>query len=235
MGAPDLVTVANAFRTGRDDARTGLGLYLVEHPDDPEALALAAYEMQVRAGSQEEHDQGQQYFDRLHNTAADSSSYHSVVTFANIDVDVVEAAQGYGRANRASLQPQTPIGVEMLILADVVASEGQFQVLCTEPGQTPILTITPRRRAIIHLFRREHDQALDAFRQGAAEATEWVAGHVRYPFTSAQASRLALNVWRDCLLGEAMTLVDLGQREESREKARWVSQQYHEVSVRIGD
>ena len=46
MGAPDLVTVANAFRTGRgDDARTGLGLYLVEHPDDPEALALAAYEM----------------------------------------------------------------------------------------------------------------------------------------------------------------------------------------------
>lgn len=236
MSTHDLVAVADKFRMGDGGgARESLRAYLTEHPDDPEALALAAYELQVRAASQEEYDEGQPFFDRLQTTASDSSSYQSVLIFKSIHERPDEAARGYERAKGASRQPRTPIGVEMLILADVVASEGQFQIMCMEPGESPTLIVTPRTVAIIHLFQREHSQALDAFRQGASEATEWVSRHVRYPLTPPQTSRLALNVWRDCLLGEAMTLVDLGRREESREMARWVSEQYHEISVRIGD
>lgn len=123
----------------------------------------------------------------------------------------------------------------MLILADVASSEAQFQILCNETGSMFQQVVTPRLRALIRLFQREHDFALAEFRDGAEHAQDHVVALVKYPLDSAGVARLSLNVWRDCLMGEAMTLADLGQRDEAKARIAWVSSQYHEASERIQD
>ena len=236
MSSPILNDTAAAFRSGHGiEGRELLAAFLRDYPQHPEALALAAYEMQVRAANGEEHVEGQGYFEQLRLVAPNSSVFHCVTAFVCLLQQPVEAAQTYDLAKTSSQQPETDIGIEMLILADVAASEAQFQILCTETGETLRMVVTPRTRALIRLFQREHDLAMAEFRAGAEQAHDLVTNLVKYPLDSAGVARLSLNVWRDCLLGEAMTLADLGQRDEARARATWVSEQYHEASEKIPD
>ena len=236
MSSSILNDTAAAFRTGHGaEGRQRLASFLEEYPGHPEALALGAYEMQVRASSSEEHAEGQQYLEHLRNVAPNSSALHCVTAFVDLLQEPVEAAGSYGLAKASPQQPETDIGIEMLILADVASSEAQFQILCNETGSMFQQVVTPRIRALIRLFQREHDLALAEFRAGAEQAHDLVGALVKYPLDPAGVARLSLNVWRDCLMGEAMTLADLGQRDEAMARITWVSQQYHETSEQIQD
>lgn len=213
---------------GREGIRQ-LDAFLAEHPNDVDALALGAYENEYRdvAGVPDTN-----YLERLQAVAPNSALFHSLSAFW-WGIDPQDAADAFRRAKAAPLKAQTTVGVEMYLLADVASSEAQFQILCIEPGaDSGSMTVSPRGVGLMYLSSRDHDGALEHFRKGA-ELAQKTAGAVKHPFDESQRAKYALNIWNDCVMGEAMTLADLGHHEEAKSRVEWLTEQYRDALSRI--
>lgn len=212
---------------GREGIRQ-LDAFLAEHPNDVDALALGAYENEYRdvAGVPDT-----DYLERLQAVAPNSALFHSLSAFWWA-IEPLDAQDAFSRAKAATLRPQTTVGAEMFLLADVASSEAQFQILCIEPGAEGSITASPRAMGLSYLSNRDHDGALTHFRRGA-ELAHKTAEHVKYPFDESQRALYALNIWNDCLMGEAMTLADLGHHEEAKARVQRLTEQYRDALSQI--
>ena len=232
MASDILNGIALEIRTG--DGVEGirqLDHFLAEHPNDVDALALGAYENEVRdvKGVPKTY-----YLERLQAVAPDSALGQAFDAFYWL-IDPVDAEGAFRRAKAAALRPRTTIGEEMYLLADVASSEAQFQIL-SPSNSNNTMNFTPRSAALVHLSQRRHDDAIEHFRKGAEMAQKVAGGlnkRLMTPLSEGETAKYALNYWNDCVVGEAMTMADLGQHEESRARYAWVKEQYSAALARI--
>lgn len=200
-----------------------------QNPDNMDALALGAYELQIRAANETDWNEGQGYLNELMRRAPESCVYNSCLTLDRIMHDPTGARHTLELAKAASLRPETHFGQGLFMLADVAGSEAEFQVLCTPVGHDLHIVATPRLRGLVNLLERKHDEALVDFRSGATDAQETVTRVVSVRLSAGDSQRLSLNLWRDCLFGEGLTLEDQGHASEGMERISWAAQQYREA------
>lgn len=211
-----LRNVASAFREGGVlEGQRRLTEYLEFHSDDPDALALGAYELKVRQDDDRELQRlGEAYFARLQAAAPNSDVYHYIVGLTEWRRDLVVSACSFERAENAPRQSDSLIGLELGCLAQVASGEARFQILSTEPDEDVEFLSTPKAVGLTALLRRDHKKAQAEFHRGAQEAANTVSRFVRWPMSPSESAQLRLFTWRDCLVGHGMAMVDAGRVEE---------------------
>lgn len=229
----------DAFRSG--ERATGLDLVervCAQRPSDVSALALAAYELRMRADSEHEFNRGTGYLRRLEQVAPESTVLHSLKAIASLTSDLTQGPDHLKAAK--SGVPGTSAEVDLLLftLADLAASEASYQIMIATPGEDLRLTVTHRMKGVILLLEKRSEEALAEFRAGIDDAdTRWANVPTRV-VPLADRPKCVANLRRDCRFGQWLALLDLGRLEEAAEvladaRARY-QHEYHAAGG-IGD
>jgi hypothetical protein len=190
-------------------------------PGDIDVWTVAAFEFALRPNdSGDEHlanEEAQKYYSGLARLAPDSCEYNSIATMHNHLNDPEEALAAFAKAS--ATKPRSEYGATLFMLADIVHSELQFAILATPiGGDLNNRLITWRLKGCVGLIMREHEMALESFRNGASEAEASVEMAIERAGVLAESDkhRVAAGIRLDCRRGEGLVLMDRGEGADAR-------------------
>lgn len=209
-------TALFAFRSGQREA----GVALIEQtcsasPSNTGALALAAYELHCRGGSEHEFGQGTGYLERLERLAPHSRALNSLKAINSLTSDLLSSQAHLENAHAGEPGPSPAVDLMLYTLADIAASEAMHQILVTPAGEQLRIAPTRRMRGVILLLEKRPAEALAEFRAGVDEAIETATALPDGIFSPADHRKYVANLRRDCRSGQWLALLDLGREEEA--------------------
>lgn len=184
-------------------------------PSDTGALALAAYELKLRAANEEEFNRGARYLARLEKVAPNARSLHCLKAIDALTDNVTKCQEHFTQAQSGT--PSTSADVDLMLhtIADIATGEANYQIVTAQVGQTFRYTVTHRLKAIVLLLQRQPAEAAAEFHAGVEDAGSSTEAVPTRLLPIAERGKYAANIRRDCRFGEWQSLLDLGSYAEA--------------------